>query len=54
MVPGIGPTTARRIIGSRPVEDYVQLANIGVVLKRARPFIKVKNKVQARLEAFTL
>jgi predicted DNA-binding helix-hairpin-helix protein len=54
MVPGIGPTTARRILKSRPIEDYVQLANIGVVLKRARPYIKVKNKVQSRLEAFAL
>ncbi len=51
-VPGIGPTTARRIINSRPIDDYVQLANIGVVLKRARPFIKVKNKIQSRLEVF--
>jgi predicted DNA-binding helix-hairpin-helix protein len=30
----------------------VELVNIGVVLKRARPFIKVKNKVQSKLEAF--
>jgi len=52
MVPGIGPTTAHRILKGRPIEDYVQLANIGVVLKRARPFIKVKNKMQSRLEAF--
>jgi predicted DNA-binding helix-hairpin-helix protein len=52
MVPGIGPATARRIVNSRPIEDYALLANIGVVLKRARPFIKVKNKVQSRLEAF--
>ena len=54
MVPGIGPTTAHRILKSRPIEDYIQLANIGVVLKRARPFIKVKNKQQSRLEAFAL
>lgn len=52
MVPGIGPVTARRILQSRPIDDYVQLANIGVVLKRARPYIKVKNRVQMNLEAF--
>jgi predicted DNA-binding helix-hairpin-helix protein len=52
MVPGIGPVTARRIIQSRPIDDYVQLANIGVVLKRARPYIKVKNRIQTNLEAF--
>jgi predicted DNA-binding helix-hairpin-helix protein len=52
MVPGIGPVTARRILQSRPIEDYVQLANIGVVLKRARPYIKVKNRIQTNLEAF--
>jgi predicted DNA-binding helix-hairpin-helix protein len=51
-VPGIGPTTAHRIIRNRPIDDYVELVNIGVVLKRARPFIKVKNKVQSRLEVF--
>ena len=54
MVPGIGPTTAQRILKSRPIEDYVQLTNIGVVLKRARPYIKVKNKLQSRLEAFAI
>lgn len=54
MVPGIGPGSANRIMKSRPIEDYVQLANIGVVLKRARPYIKVKNKVQSRLEAFAV
>lgn len=51
-VPGIGPTTARRIVLGRPIDDYVKLARIGVVLKRARPFIKVRGRLQARLEAF--
>lgn len=52
MVPGIGPTTAHRIIKSRPILDYVQLDNIGVVLKRARPYLRVGNKVQTSLEAY--
>ncbi|MCD1295811.1 radical SAM protein [Methanocella sp. CWC-04] len=52
LVPGIGPVTARRIITSRPIENFVQLMNIGVVLKRARPFIKVGKKFQSSLEAF--
>ena len=51
-VPGIGPATAHRIIASRPIDGFVELANIGVVLKRARPFIKVKSRLQTRLEAF--
>ncbi len=52
-VPGIGPTTANRILRSRPVLNYAQLDAIGVVLKRARPFVKVGNKVQASLEAYS-
>jgi len=51
-VPGIGPTTANRILQCRPVTGYRQLDSIGVVLKRARPFIRVGNMVQASLEAF--
>lgn len=53
MVPGIGPSSANRIMKSRPIESMVQLALIGVVVKRARPFIVVGGKMQTRLEAFT-
>ena len=52
-VPGIGPMTANRILRSRPVIDYRQLASIGVVLKRARPFIEVAGHRQTDLGAFT-
>jgi len=52
-VPGIGPTTANRILRCRPITAYAQLDAMGVVIRRARPFIKVGNKLQASLEAFT-
>jgi predicted DNA-binding helix-hairpin-helix protein len=52
-VPGIGPRTANRILRGRPVLDYPQLAAMGVVLKRARPFIVVAGRRQADLGAFT-
>jgi predicted DNA-binding helix-hairpin-helix protein len=52
MVPGIGPSSANRIMKSRPIESLVQLALIGVVVKRARPFIVVGGRMQTRLEAF--
>jgi predicted DNA-binding helix-hairpin-helix protein len=51
-VPGIGPRTANRIVRCRPVLSYVQLASMGVVMKRARPFIKLGNSRQTDLEAF--
>lgn len=52
-VPGIGPRTANRILRGRPIVDYRELAAMGVVLKRARPFIKVGSCRQTDLEAFT-
>lgn len=52
-VPGIGPRTAHRILRGRPVAGYRQLAAMGVVLKRARPFIEVAGHHQADLGAFT-
>jgi predicted DNA-binding helix-hairpin-helix protein len=51
-VPGIGPRSAHRILRCRPIRDYVQLADMGIVLKRARPFIKVGRYRQAGLEAY--
>jgi predicted DNA-binding helix-hairpin-helix protein len=53
LVPGIGPRTANRILRGRPVLGYRQLAAMGVVLKRARPFIEVAGHRQADLGAFT-
>jgi predicted DNA-binding helix-hairpin-helix protein len=52
-VPGIGPRTANRIIRCRPISSYVELASMGVILKRARPFIKVGSSRQTDLEAFS-
>ncbi|NVM55055.1 MAG: putative DNA modification/repair radical SAM protein [Candidatus Helarchaeota archaeon] len=55
-IPGIGPISARRIINLRKnrviIEDFHQLANIGVVLKRARPYIVVAHKRQTQLDNF--
>jgi predicted DNA-binding helix-hairpin-helix protein len=55
-VPGIGPLSARRIINLRKnnivIEEFEQLRNIGVVLKRARPFIAVAHKRQTQLDNF--
>ena len=55
-VPGIGPLSARRIINLRKnrigIEEFDQLKNIGVVLKRARPYITVSHKRQTQLENF--
>ncbi len=55
-IPGIGPLSARRIINLRKnkvrIEDFQQLANIGVVLKRARPYITVARKRQTQLDNF--
>ena len=55
-VPGIGPMSAHRIIGLRnsgkDIKKYEQLNNIGVVLKRARPFIKVNGMHQKRIGDF--
>lgn len=55
-VPGIGPLSAKRISimnrAKNKITKYEQLKNIGVVLKRAREFIKVDGKHQKSLTAF--
>jgi len=55
-VPGIGPTSARRIVRMRSegkkIDRFKELHNAGVVLKRARPFIKVNGIWQKRLGDF--
>jgi len=46
-VPGIGPTSARRIVNARRnfrITSLDELKNIGVVVKRAVPFIQVNGK----------
>lgn len=55
-VPGVGPVSARRIINLRKngivIEDFQQLKNMGVVLKRARPYLIVARKRQTQLDSF--
>ncbi len=55
-IPGIGLTSARRIMKLRnegiKITKKNQLKNIGVVLKRAEPYIKFGNSFQSTLEAF--
>ncbi len=48
-VPGIGPTSARKIISARRVHslDFDTLKKIGVVLKRARYFIACRGKLMS-------
>lgn len=52
-VPGIGPMSARRIMGVRRrggrLTKRNELKSIGVVLKRAEPFIKINGRTQRRL-----
>jgi putative DNA modification/repair radical SAM protein len=45
-VPGVGPTSARRILGSRRHTRITErdLRHMGVVLKRAAPFLAVKGR----------
>ncbi|WP_406670756.1 radical SAM protein [Methanolobus sp. ZRKC4] len=52
-VPGIGPVGASRIIQSRPIASEKELARMGVVLGRARPFIEINGKKQTNLFSFT-
>ncbi len=55
-IPGVGPTSASRIINLRRnkirIENFNQLSNVGVVLKRARPYIMVARKRQTQLDNF--
>ena len=55
-VPGIGPLSAQRVINLRKnkiaIEEFEQLKNMGVVLKRARPYITVSHKRQTQLDNF--
>lgn len=48
-VPGIGLKTAHKIVENRPIKDLTTLRSIGVILKRASPFIEVNGTHQSRL-----
>jgi putative DNA modification/repair radical SAM protein len=52
-VPGMGPVTVNRIMDLRrrnvSITKFSQLKSMGVVLKRATPFIKVNGRVQRRM-----
>lgn len=53
-VPGIGKISARRIIQARKIgksfQKLEELKTIGVVVKRAEPFVKLNKTFQSRLE----
>ena len=52
-VPGIGPRSAKRILAEqRKIKKYEDLHKLGVVIERAKPFIKVDGKWQKRLVEF--
>lgn len=56
-VPGIGPVSARRIVrlikkGRKKITKFRELKNMGVVLKRARPFISLNGKKQSTLDEY--
>lgn len=52
-IPGIGPTSARRIYRARKefrFSDISELKNLGVVVKRAKPFILINGKAQGNIK----
>ena len=55
-IPGMGPSSVQRVMALQrkgtKITKNEQLHNIGVVLKRALPFIKIDGKYQSRLSAF--
>ena len=52
-IPGIGPKTATKIINKKErIKKYEQLHNLGVILRRAKPFIEVDGKRQKMLAEF--
>jgi predicted DNA-binding helix-hairpin-helix protein len=55
-VPGIGPTSARRIIKAKKAgyrfKKLKELARIGVVIKRATPFLEINGRKQARIDNY--
>lgn len=53
-VPGIGPKSAVRILELRAkkIESYTELQGIGVVVGRAKPFLKIDNRLQTSIEDY--
>ena len=55
-VPGIGPISAKRIINLRrnnfQFKRRTDLKSVGVVLKRAEPFLKIGNQKQTTISSF--
>ncbi|MBD3229484.1 MAG: putative DNA modification/repair radical SAM protein [Candidatus Lokiarchaeota archaeon] len=55
-VPGIGPVSARRIVNlnkkGKKISKFIELKNIGVVIKRARPFVSLNGKKQSTLDDY--
>ena len=52
-VPGVGPTAARRIYRARKEHRFTdanELKNMGVVIKRAKPFILINGKRQGSIK----
>ena len=55
-VPGIGPRSAQRIIASRksqPIARKTELAVLGVIIKRAAPFLKINGWRDTTLEMWS-
>jgi len=55
-VPGIGPKSAGRIVKSRKEEEitkWSELSKLGVVLKRARTFLKVNGWKHSTLDRWS-
>jgi putative DNA modification/repair radical SAM protein len=55
-IPGVGPTAARRIYRVRKefkLTDLNELKNLGVVVKRAKPFILINGKAQGNIKNIT-
>jgi predicted DNA-binding helix-hairpin-helix protein len=48
-VPGIRLKTAQKIIDNKPIKDSSKLKSLGVILKRAVPFIEINNIHQTKL-----
>jgi putative DNA modification/repair radical SAM protein len=52
-IPGIGPTAARRLYRARKEHRFTELSelkNMGIVVKRAKPFILINGKAQGNVK----